>query len=223
MKEYQREFINFLIDSEALRFGEFTLKSGRVSPHFFNSAQFNSGTSIARLASFYAQHLIESLGKECKTIFGPAYKGIPLAVATAISLAEHYQYPIGYTFNRKEAKGHGDGGVMVGSALTAGLPLVIVEDVITAGTTLKEIVPLLREHHKVDIRGVIISLDRGERGTDSTCSAKEEVERNLGIKVFPLVTIHQVIEQIESASELTHLRTHLPATRAYLESYGSGH
>jgi orotate phosphoribosyltransferase len=221
MKEYQRSFINFLIRSEALRFGEFTLKSGRVSPHFFNSAQFNSGGSISTLAGFYAQHLLTSIGQDCKTIFGPAYKGIPLAVATAINLAEHHKCSIGYTFNRKEAKAHGDGGVMVGTPLEAGMPLVIVEDVITAGTTLKEIVPLLREQYRVEIRGVIIALDRCERGADSGCSAKAEAERDLNIRVFPLVTIHDVIEHIETAEELAPLRQYMPATKAYLEAYGS--
>jgi len=221
MKDYQRAFINFLIETGALRFGEFTLKSGRTSPHFFNSAQFNSGSSLATLAGFYAQHLIASLGRDCRTVFGPAYKGIPLAVATAIHLAEHHHYPIGYTFNRKEAKAHGDGGIMVGQPLQEGLPLVIVEDVITAGTTLKEIVPLLRDQYRVDIRGVIISLDRCEKGGDSGCSARTEAERELNITVLPLVTIHDVIEHIESAPELQSLRTHIPAIREYLKTYGA--
>lgn len=220
MKDYQRAFIDFLIESQALRFGEFTLKSGRISPHFFNSAQFNSGKSISILSNFYAQHIIESLGRECKTVFGPAYKGIPLAVATAMTLAERFDYPIGYTFNRKEAKDHGDGGTLVGAPLSAGLPVVIVEDVITAGTTLKEIVPLLRNQYQVSIKGVIISLDRCERGADKSCSAKEEAARELAIEIFPLVSIRDVITHIESTPQLAHLKTHLPAVQNYLETYG---
>ena len=221
MKEYQREFIDFMIESEALRFGEFKLKSGRTSPHFFNSAQFNDGKRIAKLADFYAQHIIESIGRKCKSVFGPAYKGIPLATSTALTLAEKYHYPIGYTFNRKEVKDHGDGGELVGTQLLPGMPIVIVEDVVTAGTTLKEIVPLIREKYQSDIKGVIISLDRCERGADSSCSAKDEAERDLGIKIFPLVTIYEIINHIEEESMLSQYHPHIPSIRAYLKEYGT--
>lgn len=221
MKDYQREFINFTIETDALRFGEFTLKSGRVSPHFFNSAQFKTGTSISRLAGFYAEHIVASLGRDCQSVFGPAYKGIPLAVSTAMVLAERHDYPIGYTFNRKEAKTHGDGGDMVGTTLTPGMPIVIVEDVITAGTTLREVVPVLREKYRVDIRGVIISLDRCERGSDGGCSAREEAERELGITVYPLITIHEIIEHLENGMPGAELKSYVPHIRDYLKQYGT--
>ncbi len=220
MKDYQRDFIKFVIETDALRFGEFTLKSGRISPHFFNSAQFRTGESISRLAGYYAQHLVSSFGRECQTVFGPAYKGIPLAVSTAIVLAEKHQYPIGYTFNRKETKEHGDGGDMVGTALKPGMPLVIVEDVITAGTTLREVVPVLREKYQVAIKGVIISLDRCERGNDGGSSAKEEAERELHLSILPLVTIYEVIEYLESSAS-PDLAKFVPAMREYLGKYGS--
>lgn len=221
MKDYQRAFIRFLIESEALCFGEFTLKSGRISPYFFNSARFNSGKSIDMLSHFYAQHIVESVGKECASVFGPAYKGIPLAVATAMTLSSKFDYPIGYTFNRKEAKDHGDKGELVGHGLKTGDSIVIVEDVITAGTTLKEVVPQLRDRYQVEIKGVIISLDRCERGGDSTCSAKEEAARDLNLNIFPLVTTHEVIRYLEEEEKSSDLQKHIPLMNQYLKTYGA--
>ena len=221
MKEYQSKFIEFLINSQALCFGEFTLKSGRISPYFFNSARFNSGKSISILANFYAQHVIESVGRDCKSVFGPAYKGIPLAVATAMSLYQNHDYKIGYTFNRKEAKEHGDRGELVGAALNPQDAIVIVEDVITAGTTLKEVVPQLRQRYQVDIRGVIIALDRCERGGDSSCSAKDEAAKELDLQIFPLVTTHHIISYIEQSNSNKELQQFLPKIRDYLAQYGA--
>jgi orotate phosphoribosyltransferase len=221
MKEYQHKFIEFLIESEALCFGEFKLKSGRISPYFFNSAKFNTGERLAKLAKFYAEHLIETIGRECKSVFGPAYKGIPLAVATAIELSSKHQYSIGYTFNRKEAKDHGDRGELVGAQLNPKDSIVIVEDVITAGTTLKEVVPQLRERYQVDIKGVIIALDRTERGSDSTLSAKDEAARDLNIKIFPLVTTPQIISYLENLNTKNDLQQFVPRIREYLETHGA--
>ena len=220
MKAYQRSFIQFLIQSDALCFGEFTLKSGRISPYFFNSARFNSGKSIETLSRFYAQHIIESVGRDCVSVFGPAYKGIPLAVATAMTLSSQFDYQIGYTFNRKEAKDHGDRGELVGYGLKEGDSIVIVEDVITAGTTLKEIVPQLRTLYKVNIRGVIISLDRCEHGGENSCSAKEEAARDLNLNIYPLVTTHDVIAYLEEQEETIELRKHIPVMKHYLKTYG---
>jgi orotate phosphoribosyltransferase len=221
MKDYQSSFIEFLIHSEALCFGEFTLKSGRISPYFFNSARFNSGKSIATLSRFYSQHIIESIGNGCISIFGPAYKGIPLAVATAMTLCSEFNYQVGYTFNRKEAKDHGDRGELVGLGLNKDDAIVIVEDVITAGTTLKEVVPQLRERYQVDIKGVIISLDRCERGGDKSCSAKDEAARDLGLNIYPLITTHEIISYLE-AQEKTHpLQKYTPLIEKYLETYGA--
>ena len=221
MKEYQSSFIEFLIQSEALCFGEFTLKSGRVSPYFFNSARFNTGKSIATLSRFYSQHIIETIGNDCVSVFGPAYKGIPLAVATAMTLCSEFNYQIGYTFNRKEAKDHGDRGELVGLNLNKGDAIVIVEDVITAGTTLKEVVPQLRERYQVNIKGVIIALDRCERGGDSTCSAKDEAARDLGLNIYPLVTTHEIIAYIEKQESNHTLKKYLPLMKQYLETYGA--
>ena len=221
MKPYQQEFISFLIKCDALCFGEFKLKSGRLSPYFFNSAKFNSGESIGRLAEFYAEHIIQTLGKDCKSVFGPAYKGIPLAVATATALFQNHHYPIGYTFNRKEAKDHGDKGELVGAQLSANDQIVIVEDVITAGTTLKEVVPQLRERYQVNIRGVFISLDRCERGGDNSCSAKDEAARDLHLDIYPLVTTYQIIEYLEATTDRSDLKAYVPQIKKYLETYGA--
>ena len=223
---YQQDFISFLIASGALTFGEFTLKSGRKAPYFINTGNFNDGEKISRLGAFYASHLAQNRLTEARTIFGPAYKGIPLAVATSAALFREHKLNIGFTFNRKEAKDHGDKGTMVGMQIQPGDPVVIVEDVITAGTTLSEVVPMLRDLTKALILGVVIACDRCERGSNTTSgkmSAVQEVKDSLKVPVFPLITVHDIITYL-SAPNASGMKLS-PDIRqkilSYLEQYGA--
>lgn len=191
------EVIDFLVQSGALKFGDFTLKSGRQAPYFINTGCFDDGAKIARLARFYAQQIV-SLGlQDVDAVFGPAYKGIPLCVATAMSLAQDFGTPMGFCFNRKEAKTRGEGGEFVGKPLSAGMRVVLVEDVVTAGTTLQEMVPLLRDKVGLQIARVIILVDRDERGSGDL-SAVQEAERDLQIKVTPIVDINRIISYLSA-------------------------
>ena len=191
--------VDFLIQSEVLKFGDFTLKSGRKAPYFINAGGFDGGDKITKLASFYAQKIVDLGLDNVDSIFGPAYKGIPLCVSTAMSLASNFKKNIGFTFNRKEAKTHGDGGEFVGKALTKGMRIVLVEDVVTAGSTLNEVVPVLREKVGVEIAGVIILVDRAEKGS-GTCSAVEEAQTKHGIAIHSLVSIHDIISYLCGAN-----------------------
>lgn len=191
--------VDFLIQSKVLKFGEFTLKSGRKAPYFINAGGFDDGDKITKLSSFYAQKIVDLGLDNVDTIFGPAYKGIPLCVSTAMSLASNFKKNIGFTFNRKEAKTHGDGGEFVGKPLTKGMRVVLVEDVVTAGSTLNEVVPVLREKIGVEIAGVIILVDRAEKGA-GTCSAVEEAQTKHGIKIHSLVSIHDIISYLCGAN-----------------------
>ena len=173
MKDYQREFIEFALTKKVLRFGEFTLKSGRTSPYFFNAGLFNTGRDLARLGRFYAQALADST-IEFDLLFGPAYKGIPIATTTAVALADHHDMDIPYCFNRKEAKKHGEGGSLVGSPLEG--KIMLVDDVITAGTAIRESMEIIKTHG-AELSGVLIALDRQEKG-QGELSAIQEVERD---------------------------------------------
>lgn len=212
MQAYQREFIRFAIERGVLRFGEFTLKSGRTSPYFFNAGLFNSGAALAQLGRFYAAAVVES-GIDFEVIFGPAYKGIPLAAATAISLAEHHQLDLPWCFNRKEAKDHGEGGTLVGSPLTG--RVLIIDDVITAGTAIREVMQIIQEQN-AEAAGVLIALDRQERG-QGELSAIQEVERDYRMPVISIVSLTQVLEYLADDAQL---KQHLPAVQAYRERYG---
>ena len=212
MHNYQREFLDFAIATGVLRFGEFTLKSGRLSPYFFNSGLFDSGGSIARLGRFYAAALQNS-GIAYDMLFGPAYKGIPLAVATSIALADHHQRDIPYAFNRKEAKKHGEGGTTVGASLTG--RVMIIDDVISAGTSVRESVAIIKAAGAAPA-GVIIALDRQERGTGAL-SAIQEVETAYGIRVASIVNLESLIKYL---STQPHMATALEKIRAYQQQYG---
>lgn len=222
MQRYQQQFIEFLVESEALLFGDFTTKSGRKTPYFINTGQFNTGRKIELLGEFYATHIVESGLAEVDTIFGPAYKGVPLCVASSSALYRKFQREAGYTFNRKEAKTHGDKGVCVGATVQTGTSLVIVEDVITAGTTLKEIVPELRDNMGAVIAGVVIAVDRCECGREGI-SAVQEVEQELSIKVFPIVTIHDILASMKNGqlgSGLSDPKL-VQKIESYLNQYGA--
>ncbi len=189
------DVIDFLVSSGALKFGEFTLKSGRKAPYFINTGSFDDGAKITKLSSFYARHIV-SLGLgNVDALFGPAYKGISLCVSTAMSLARDFDIPMPFCFNRKEAKTRGEGGEFVGKPLTPGMRVLLVEDVVTAGTTLHEMVPVLRERAGVTVAGVVILVDRDEKG-GSDISAVKEAERDLKIAVHPIVNINQIIQYL---------------------------
>lgn len=212
MQPYQREFIRFAIERGVLRFGEFTLKSGRTSPYFFNAGLFNSGDALARLGRFYAEAVVDS-GLAFDVLFGPAYKGIPLAAATAVALAEHHGRDLPWCFNRKEAKDHGEGGTLVGAPLAG--RVLIVDDVITAGTAIREVMQIIRAQH-AEPAGVLIALNRQERG-QGALSAIQEVERDFGMPVISIVSLNQVLEYL---SEDAQLKQYLPAVEAYRAAYG---
>jgi orotate phosphoribosyltransferase len=212
MQAYQREFIRFAIERGVLRFGEFTLKSGRTSPYFFNAGLFNSGSALAQLGRFYASAVIES-GLDFDVIFGPAYKGIPLGAATAIALAEQHQRDLPWCFKRKEAKDHGEGGTLVGAPLTG--RVLIVDDVITAGTAIREVMQIIRAQN-AEAAGVLIALNRQERG-QGELSAIQEVERDYRMPVISIVSLEQVLEYL---ADDVQLKQHLPAVQAYREQYG---
>ncbi|MGC6368525.1 orotate phosphoribosyltransferase [Pseudomonas sp. K2I15] len=213
MQAYQRDFIRFAIDRGVLRFGEFTLKSGRTSPYFFNAGLFNSGSALAQLGRFYAAAIVES-GISFDVLFGPAYKGIPLAAATAVALAEHHGLDLPWCFNRKEAKAHGEGGSLVGAPLKG--DVLIIDDVITAGTAIREVMQIIASQEGANAAGVLIALNRQERG-NGELSAIQEVERDFGIPVVSIVSLNQVLQFLEDDPQL---KQHLPAVKAYREQFG---
>lgn len=212
MQAYQREFIRFAIERGVLRFGSFTLKSGRTSPYFFNAGLFNSGLALAQLGRFYAAAVVES-GIAFDVLFGPAYKGIPLAAATAVALAEQHELDLPWCFNRKEAKTHGEGGSLVGAPLEG--RVLIVDDVITAGTAIREVMQIIRAQG-AQAAGVLIALNREERG-QGELSAIQEVERDFAMPVVSIVSLTQVLEYLADNAEL---KQHLPAVQAYRDQYG---
>ncbi len=212
MQAYQRDFIRFAIDRGVLRFGEFTLKSGRTSPYFFNAGLFNTGAALAELARYYAAAIVDS-GIAFDVLFGPAYKGIPLAAATSVQLAERHQLDIPWCFNRKEAKAHGEGGSLVGSPLAGNV--LIIDDVITAGTAIREVMQIIQQQNAT-AAGVMIALNRQERG-NGELSAIQEVERDFGVPVVSIVSLNQVLEFLADDAQL---KQHLPAVEAYRAQYG---
>jgi orotate phosphoribosyltransferase len=212
MQDYKRDFLEFAIDIGVLRFGEFTLKSGRVSPYFFNSGLFNTGASLSRLGRYYAEAIIAS-GIDFDMIFGPAYKGIPLAASTAIALADQHDRDIPYAFNRKEAKAHGEGGSIVGSPLQG--KVLIIDDVITAGTAIRESAAIL-DTAGAELAGVVISLDRQEKGTGAI-SAIQEVEQQYQISVANIVSLADLVEFLTSMPKQQQA---LESIQQYREKYG---
>ncbi len=212
MQDYQKDFIEFAISREVLRFGDFTLKSGRVSPYFFNAGLFQTGRDLARLGRFYAA-AINARRAEFDVLFGPAYKGIPLACATAIALADGFDRDTPWAFNRKEQKDHGEGGNIVGAPLTG--RILVIDDVITAGTAIRQSMELIQAAG-AEPAGVVIALDRQERG-QGDLSAVQEVERTYGVPVLSIVRLDQVLEYLEHRPELA---AHASRVDAYRQRYG---
>lgn len=212
MKAYQLEFIEFALEKQVLKFGEFMLKSGRTSPYFFNAGLFNTGGDLARLGRFYATALADS-SIDFDLLFGPAYKGIPIATTTAVALADHHNIDIPYCFNRKEAKKHGEGGSLVGSELKG--KIMLVDDVITAGTAIRESMEIIKAHGAI-LSGVLIALDRQEKG-QGELSAIQEVERDFTTKVISIVTLGDVISYLETKPEMA---ASLATIKKYRENYG---
>lgn len=214
MQEYQKAFIDFVVKHQILRFGEFTLKSGRVSPYFFNAGLFNTGEKLGFLARCYAA-AIESSELDYDVLFGPAYKGIPLAASTALALAGEHNIDKPFCFNRKEAKDHGEGGSIVGAALSG--KVLIIDDVITAGTAIREAVEII-QGNGASLSGIAVAMDRQERGSGSN-SAIQEIEENYQIKVISIITLQHIIDYL-AQSDSADLNSHLDAVTAYREEYG---
>jgi len=212
MKDYQREFIEFAIERKVLRFGEFTLKSGRLSPYYFNFGLFNTGSALARLGQYFAQALVDSR-IQCDVILGPAYKGIPLATTMAVALSEHHGIDMPYAFNRKEAKAHGEGGSIVGAELKG--RVVIVDDVITAGTAIREVMAIIEAHNATPV-ATLIAIDRMEKGTGEW-SAIHEVERDYAIKVVSIISFDHVLEYLQERG----FSQQVEAMLKYREDFGA--
>ncbi len=194
---YKQQFIKFMVENGVLKFGEFTLKSGRKAPYFINTGNYKSGAQLAKLGEYYARCIVDN-NIVAETLVGPAYKGIPLAVTTAVALAERHNVDLNYCFDRKEVKDHGEGGLFVGKQLADGEKIVIIEDVMTSGKALRELLPKLKAAANVEIVGMVISVDRMEKGLESELSAVQEVYKEFGVKVYSIVTMADIIEAIES-------------------------
>ena len=195
MEEHKREFIEFLVRCDVLRFGDFTAKSGRKTPYFINAGRFRTGAQLSRLAQCYARTIADRLGARFDVLFGPAYKGIPLAAATAVALHEHHNHDVGYCFNRKEAKDHGEGGNLVGHEPRDGERVLIIEDVTTAGTSIRETVPVLRAAADVQLAGLVVAVDRQERGS-TELNALTEISEQYSMPTFAIVTIDEIIAHL---------------------------
>jgi len=214
MKFYKEQFLDLAIELGVLQFGEFTLKSGRVSPYFFNAGLFNTGYAAAQLARCYSSAIAE-LDLEFDMLFGPAYKGIPLVVLAAASLAEHRDRDYPFAFNRKEAKDHGEGGNIIGAPLAG--RVLILDDVITAGTAIREAIDIISSAG-AEVAGVLVALDREEFGTNTRSSAVQQFQKDSGIEVRSIVTLSDIVEHLEDNEEYA---PHLPAIRGYRNRYGT--
>ena len=215
---YKQEFIRFMVKNGVLKFGDFTLKRGRIAPYFINTGNYKTGKQLAKLGQYYAACIMEN-GLEADTLVGPAYKGIPLSVAPAIALCHDYDKELNYCFDRKETKDHGEGGLFVGKQLVDGEKVIIIEDVMTSGKALREILPKLEAAAKVNVVGMIISVDRQEKALNSELSAVREAKKEFGIDVYSVVTMNDIIQAIEDG--VVDGKEHLPAMYKYRATYGA--
>lgn len=196
MEQYKQEFIEFMVESDVLRFGEFTLKSGRKSPFFMNAGLYVTGTQLHKLGQYYAKAIHEHYGDDFDVLFGPAYKGIPIGVATCIAFSELYGKEIKYCSNRKEAKDHGDAGILLGSPIKDGDKIVIIEDVTTSGKSIEETFPIIKAQGDVEILGLMVSLNRMEKGRDGDKSALDEMKEKYGFDANAIVSMEDVVEHL---------------------------
>ena len=196
MESYKQEFIEFMVESDVLKFGEFTLKSGRKSPFFMNAGLYVTGTQLHKLGQYYAKAIHDHYGEDFDVLFGPAYKGIPIGVATCIAFSELYGKEIKYCSNRKEAKDHGDAGILLGSPIKDGDKVVIIEDVTTSGKSIEETFPIIKAQGDVEILGLMVSLNRMEKGRDSDKSALEEIKEKYGFDANAIVSMADVVEHL---------------------------
>ena len=222
MESYKQEFINFMVDSDVLKFGEFTLKSGRKSPFFMNAGAYVTGTQLRKLGEYYAKAIHDNYGLDFDVLFGPAYKGIPLSVATTMAISELYGKDVRYCSNRKEEKDHGDAGILLGSKIKDGDRVVIIEDVTTSGKSMEETFPIIQAQGNVEIKGLIVSLNRMERGKGEK-SALEEIEEKYGFPANAIVSMAEVVEHLynkERNGKVVIDDTIKKAIDAYYEQYG---
>ncbi len=224
MEAYKQEFIEFMVESDVLKFGEFTLKSGRKSPFFMNAGAYVTGSQLQRLGQYYAKAIHEHYGDDFDILFGPAYKGIPLGVATCIAFSELYGKEIKYCSNRKEAKDHGDAGILLGSPIQDGDKIVIIEDVTTSGKSIEETFPIIQAQGDVQILGLMVSLNRMEKGRDSDRSALEEIKQKYGFAANAIVSMEDVVEHLynkECGGRIVIDDEIKTAIDAYYELYGA--
>ena len=224
MEQYKQEFIEFMVDSQVLKFGDFTLKSGRKSPFFMNAGAYVTGAQLRRLGEYYAKAIHDKYGLDFDVLFGPAYKGIPLSVATTMAISELYGKEIRYCSNRKEVKDHGDTGILLGSKLKDGDRVVIIEDVTTSGKSIEETFPILKSQANVEIKGLMVSLNRMERGLDSEKSALEEIREKYGFEADSIVTMEEVVSCLYNKPYKGTVYiddTLKSAIDAYYEQYGA--
>ena len=222
MEQYKQEFIEFMVESQVLKFGDFTLKSGRKSPFFMNAGAYVTGTQLRRLGEYYAKAIHDNYGLDFDVLFGPAYKGIPLSVATAMAISELYGKDVRYCSNRKEVKDHGDTGILLGSKLKVGDRVVIIEDVTTSGKSIEETFPILKAQADVKICGLIVSLNRMERGKGDK-SALEEIQETYGFPANAIVTMEEVVERLynrECAGQIVIDDSLKAAIDTYYQQYG---
>ena len=215
---YKQRFIKFMVQNGVLTFGDFTLKSGRKAPYFINTGNYKTGAQLARLGEYYAECIIDNK-IEGETLVGPAYKGIPLAVSTAVALWDHHHKDLNYCFDRKEVKDHGEGGMFVGKQLQDGEKVILIEDVMTSGKALREMLPKLAQAAKVEVAGMVISVDRQEKALNSDLSAVQEAYKEFGIKVYSIVTTHDIIEAIEQ--DVIEGKEYLDKMKEYRSVYGA--
>ena len=222
MEQYKKEFIEFMVDCGVLKFGDFTTKSGRKTPFFVNTGFYRTGSQLRKLGEYYAKAINDKYGMGFDVLFGPAYKGIPLSVATTMAISEFYQKDIKYCSNRKEVKDHGDTGILLGSPLKDGDKVIIIEDVTTAGTSIGETMPILAAQAQVEVLGLVVSVDRMERGQGKK-SALSEIEENYHIATTAIVTMKEVVEHLHNCpynGKVVIDDTLKSAIDAYYEQYG---
>ena len=214
MQQYKRDFIDFMMQVGVLTLGDFTTKSGRKTPYFVNTGLYRTGSQLQRLGEFYSNAILAELGTDFDVLFGPAYKGIPLVSTTSVAL-HNSGHDVAFCFNRKEAKDHGEGGSLVGHKLADQQRVLIIEDVTTAGTSIRETVPILKSAANIKLAGLIVSVDRAERGPSGDGTAMQEVGNEFNMPTFAIVTVHEIMKHVELSSEDQN------RMEVYLQQYGA--